>query len=67
MSANIKLLRERRDKMEKFVDDYATKVSFYATKLRSARRRLRTYNRKIEAALEAQKHVPKDPKRVVEV
>ena len=67
MSANIKLLKQRRDKMERFVEEYATKVSFYANKLRSARRRLKTYNRKIEAALEAQQHVPKDPKRVVEV
>lgn len=67
MASNLKLLKQRRDKMERFVEEYATKVSFYANKLRSARKRLRTYNRKIDAAYEAQQHTPKDPKRVVEV
>jgi uncharacterized coiled-coil DUF342 family protein len=67
MASNIQLLRKRRDQMEAKVDAYATKVQFYANKLRSSRIKLRTYNRKIEKALEEQKHIPKDPTRVVEV
>jgi uncharacterized protein YlxW (UPF0749 family) len=67
MPTNVQLLRRRRDQMEKKVNDYATKVQFYANKLRSSRIKLKTYNRKIEKALEAMNHVPKNPTRVVEV
>ncbi len=67
MSANLKLLKKRRDKQEKLFEHYMRAVLIYSERLKVTRTRLKAYNRKIEKALEAQKHTPKDPTRIVEV
>jgi len=60
-------MRLKRDAAQEAVDGYERMLSRCMYKLRSARKQLKYYNKRIEKALERQTTNPGKPSRVVEV